>query len=292
MRVLRALTGCLLLCSAAPLAGQSGPPPPPRDGWEAEASTLAVNALLGGVAAGTVRAVQGGSFREGFVRGAAGGALVYAGKRVAVERWSGAGLAGRELAAVGTSVVRNAAEGRAALERVVLPVWIGRVYVTTGPRISVQPRLDLAAAASTLYQALQSTSEFDLGRTVSAGAPVFRVYRDDREWIGFHRAGVILLGYGTDYRGIEEQMGEDLREPLERSHAHERVHVVQFDQAFLLVTAPVEDWLMDRSSVTARLHRWVDPGVAIAPLYLPEMLIPYHSRPWEREAKFLARQPR
>lgn len=260
-----------------------------RGGAGEQLTTLGINALLGGIGGGTVRALRGGSFREGFVAGAAGGALVYAGKRLAVERWDGAGLVGRQVGAVGTSMIRNAADGRAPLERLMVPLWIARLYVTTGPRLSVQPRLDLAGTVSTVYQALDDKSEFDLGRTLSSGAPVFRVYDAGLEWVAYHRGGVVLLRYSPSSRGSAE-IQESV--PLEQSAAHERVHVVQMDQAFLLLAAPAEDWLMDRSAMTAKVHRWIDPGVLTAALYLPEILIPYDDRPWEREADFMARLPR
>jgi hypothetical protein len=292
MRALRTLIGGVVLCAGTPLAGQSEPVPPARGGWDAEVSTFTVNALLGGLTAGTIRALRGGSFADGFVRGAAGGALVYAGKRVAVEHWDGAGLAGREVAALGTSVIRNTADGRAPLERLVLPVWLGRVYVTTSPRVSVQPRLDVVGVASTVFQALDDGSRFDLGRSVSAGAPVFAVYASEEKWVGYQRAGVVLLRYPTDYRGTEDRIPEDIRIPIEHSASHERVHLVQLDEVFLLFTAPLEDWLLDRHPVAARIHRWVDPGVMTAALYLPDLLIPYDRRPWEREADFLARRAR
>jgi hypothetical protein len=294
MRVLRSLAvaGCII--TAVPGHGWAQPAAPDTapGGWRGEMSTLAINALVGGIGGGAVRALRGGSFREGFVAGAAGGVLVYAGKRVAVERWDGAGLAGRQVAAVGTSIIRNAADGRAPLERLVVPLWIGRLYVSTSPRLSVQPRLDLTATVSAAYQAFDDRSEFDLGRSLSAGAPVFRVYDAELDWVAFQRAGVVLLRYSQSFQGQEEQLPEDTSVPMEQSAAHERVHVVQLDQAFLLLTAPVEDWLMDRTRTTARLHRWLDPGVLTAALYLPDLLIPYDSRPWEREADFLARLPR
>lgn len=291
MRTFPALILGLCVCAGAAEAPAqcTGESCEPRGGWEAEASTLAVNALLGGVAAGTVRLLRSGSFLDGFAVGAAGGALVYAGKRIAVEPWDGAGLAGREVAAVGTSIIRNTADGRPPLQRLVLPVWIGRLYVTTGPRLGVQPRLDLLGAAATAYQAVSASSTFDLRRTLSSGAPVFRVYEDGLGWLGFQRAGVVLLRYDTGYRGIEEQLPDDMLVPLERSFSHERVHVVQLDQAFLLLTAPAEDWILEQDEDAAALHRWIDPGVLTAVLYIPELLVPYERRPWEREADFLAR---
>ena len=290
MRAFPALILGLCICAAAPGAPAqcSGESCGSRGEWHAEAPALALNALLGGVAAGTVRALRGGSFLDGFAGGAAGGALVYAGKRIAVERWDGAGLAGRQVAAVGTSIIRNTADGRPPLQRLALPVWIGRLYVTTGPRPSVQPRLDLLEAAAAAYQAASAGSVFDLPRTLSSGAPVFRVYDAEAKWLGLQRAGVVLLRYNPGYRGIEDQLPDDMRIPLERSFSHERVHVVQLDQTFLLLTAPAEDWILEHDAHAAALHRWIDPGVLTGALYLLELLVPYGRRPWEREADFLA----
>ncbi|HEX2079610.1 MAG TPA: hypothetical protein VHG08_17925 [Longimicrobium sp.] len=294
MRVLRwvVVIGGMFAAAPCSVAAQPAGGDTARGGWQGQVSTLAINALLGGGIGGTVRALRGGSFRDGFVAGAAGGALVYAGKRLAVERWDGAGLAGRQVAAVGTSIIRNTADGRAPLERLMVPLWIARLYVTTSPRLSVQPRLDLAGTLSTAYQALDRRSEFDLARSISAGAPVFRVYDAELDWVAFQRSGVVLLRYSQSHQGLEEQLPEDMSAPMEQSAAHERVHVVQLDQAFLLMAAPVEDWLLERSRTTARLHRWVDVGAVTAVMYLPDLLIPYDRRPWEREADFLARLPR
>jgi hypothetical protein len=294
MRAFPALVLAAWLCAGAPAAAAqcTGDACEPPGDWRAEAATLAVNALLGGVAGGTVRALRGGSFAEGFAGGAAGGALVYAGKRVAVERWTGAGLAGREVAAVGTSIIRNSAEGRGPLQRLVLPLWIARVYVVTGPRVSVQPRLDLAGALAVAYQASRSNSEFDLERSLSSGAPVFRVYDPLVKWDGYQLAGMVLLSYSPSYRGLEDRLPTDMRLELEGAAAHERVHVLQDDEAFLLLAAPLEDVVLNATPLTARVHRWVDPGVLTAVLYLPGALIPYTRRPWEREAEFLSNQPR
>ncbi len=90
--------------------------------WAGEFAILSGNAVLSGVTAGVVQKLRGGSFRDGFVRGLTGGGVIYLGKRVAAERFSGAGLLGREVASLGTSMVRNASEGYGLLDDVVLPV--------------------------------------------------------------------------------------------------------------------------------------------------------------------------
>lgn len=90
-----------------------------------ELVTAGINALLGGATAAGMRLIRGESASESwsaFWTGTLGGGVTYAGKRVAVERFGGAGFLGRELATVGGSMVRNASAGRGVLEELVLPV--------------------------------------------------------------------------------------------------------------------------------------------------------------------------
>src|SRR5437868_1015216 len=96
--------------------------------WVGEFTTLSANAAIGGLTAGIFQKVRGGSFKDGFTRGAFGGAIIYTGKWVAAKRISGGGLVGREITAVGTSIVRNASDGVGSLDRLILPVAIGRIY--------------------------------------------------------------------------------------------------------------------------------------------------------------------
>lgn len=86
--------------------GQSEPDPPhtsapnrvvsPPD-WGGELAFLSGNAALGGLTAALIQELQGGSFWRAFLEGALGGAVVYGGKRIAVERFYAAGLVGRQL---------------------------------------------------------------------------------------------------------------------------------------------------------------------------------------------------
>ena len=118
--------------------GQSEPDPPhtsapnrvvsPPD-WGGELAFLSGNAALGGLTAALIQELQGGSFWRAFLEGALGGAVVYGGKRIAVERFYAAGLVGRQVAAVGTSMVHNVSDGRGALERLVLPIGLARLYL-------------------------------------------------------------------------------------------------------------------------------------------------------------------
>jgi hypothetical protein len=247
-----------------------------------EVLLLAGNALIGGATAAVRARMHGRPVARALAAGAAGGALTYAGKRVVVERGGGAGFLGREAAAVGTSFSANAAEGRGLADRLVLPLGPVRLYVgVRGPGPRLGARLDAAALAAAAYTAAVPGTRFDAGASLSAGALVFRTRRELRgtSYEGRHVAGVVLL---RDF---------DDRALVRRASAHERVHVLQYDQSFLLWSAPTEAWLMDRAGWSRTLHRWVDLGLNAPALAGLGAVVPYRTQPWETEARFLARVP-
>jgi hypothetical protein len=274
-----ALLAALLLLAPARLSAQDA------SELRREATSAAANVLLGGLTSGLWRSANGGSFREGFVRGAAGGGLVYAGKRVAVERFPAAGVLGRELAAVGSSIVRNAADGRPALERVVLPFGPVRFYVATGgEEVRAHARVDVAGVVAAARFALGDDTRIDWGESLSAAAPVFRRRgtRTELGWDGGHAAGAVVV---RDHPyGQPEGMSEAYRA---KTTAHERVHVIQYDQQFLFWTAPAEDALLDGSALGRALHRHVDLGLNAPVVGVLNLVVPYDWRPWEREAYLL-----
>jgi hypothetical protein len=249
----------------------------PRAGGEL--LSVSGNAVLGGLSAGVQAHLRGRAFGTAFVRGAAGGALVYAGKRVAVERFDGAGLLGRELAAVGGSVSRNAADGRGPLSRVMLPLGPTRLYLGDGP---ARLRLDAAAIGAAAYAATRPGARLAPGESLSAGMLVFRREGSSQEvgYEGLQMAGTVLLRHPPP-----EDSATDL-ESYARSGGHERVHAIQYDQTFLLWGAPLEDRL---SSRTRGLRRWADLGVNAVFLPVLGVVTPYSARPWELEAYFLSR---
>lgn len=207
-----------------------------------EAAFLSLNTLLGGLTAGLHRELSGGSFGEGFARGALGGGLVYAGKRIAAEKFAGAGFLGREVAAVGTSAVRNASRGRGTFERLLLPVGPLHLYVRTGaltgapgaagPLVGIQ--VDLKDLYWTVYGVAERRLAFDLGASLSSGAPVFRADRQLRyrgaATRGLAAGGVIFLA--SDAAGLRDEV-----------LAHERAHILQADFAHGVWTGPLEEWL-------------------------------------------------
>ena len=254
------------------------PAPPPFDtGLRQELNTAGLNALLGGFTAVATRLVQGDrdQLHQAFLHGAIGGGLTYAGKRVAVEGWDGAGLLGRELASVGGSVTRNAGAGRGALEELVLPVGPVRLYIADG---RVTPRVDVATVIASAAFVAAYNARLDLRESLSAGAMIFRA---GTPMPGLTSAGAIAVWDNGSMPGDEGP----------RLLAHERVHILQYDQAFLTLDEGLERWLVRRTTAPGRstfLNHLDFGGLSLGLRSSLAFAVPYASRPWEREAYFLA----
>ncbi|MGQ0813852.1 MAG: hypothetical protein ACT4O1_05245 [Gemmatimonadota bacterium] len=288
MKAVFTLAFALLLCARGAYAQQdtlaysTGVPD-----WVGQFTTLSANAVLGGVTAGLFQELRGGSFKDGFTRGALGGVVIYAGKRVAAERFYGAGLIGREVAAVGASVVRNASDGIPSFERLILPAGFMRVYWQR-PQGRVRVKLDIMSAGLTVYGVVEDHLEFDARESLSGGMPVFRTNNEiitygtgEQHAAGISRAGIILRAHVPAWRA----------EFLDRALAHERVHVLQDDQLFITLNDHADDWLFSKLGPARRVSRYVDLNVSSEVLAQLSRLIPEHGdRPWEMEAIYLTRR--
>jgi len=252
--------------------------------WAGELAAISANGLIGGLTAGVMRHFRGGSFQDGFVRGLLGGVASWAGKHVAARRFDGAGLIGREVSAVGASMVRNAGEARPLLDRLLLPV--GPVWLEVGGPAHVHARLDVAAAAWLFYAVAEPELDVDAGASLSSGTFVFRTRgkllrkRGADEFAGTAAAGIIFLAdvpaYGETY--------------AKRAAAHERVHVLQEDQLAILWTDPLAHWAADRIGLPPAVNRFLLYNASTELVGLLGGLIPkYRERPWELEATFFAR---
>ena len=270
----------------APLERAAGPPT-----WAGELASLSGNAALGGLTAALIQELRGGSFWEAFLDGALGGAVVYAGKRIAgkriaVERFYGAGLAGREVAAVGTSMVRNASDGRGALEQLVLPIGVARLYLqgvnTSAAPVRAWVKLDVLTVLATAHLALRDNVDFDVGASISAGTPVFftRQPWTERNRMASQVGGVIWLGANpyAPYPNAD----------VSTAFAHERVHVAQDDFSFLTWGVRVEGLLTERVPGGAWIDRHLDLGLHLGGWGVANWLVSYDQRPWEHEAQFLS----
>lgn len=234
---LAAALSALALVGAVPLHGQaSHEQPTPTDPWVEDVAIGMANAFTGGVTAALTAWLRDEDVGRAVVRGMVGGAIVFAGKRIVVEDFGGAGLLGRQVGAVGSSVVRNAGAGAPWLDEVWLP--LGPLWVQANPRSPGRVRVDAWRAAVLGWAATRSELRVDWGESASSGAFVFRapehIIRDDGDNVsGLTIGSVVLLGPGRDAQ-------------VRQTSAHELVHVVQHDFDSQTWGRPLESWAWSR----------------------------------------------
>jgi len=257
--------------------------------WAGQLTVLAANTFLGALTGGIAQELRGGSFRDGFTRGALGGAVTYLGKRVAVERFNGAGLIGRQVGALGSSMVRNAGDGIPTLDRLVVPLGVGRLYVRRGTdrAFQIQPKLDALATAWVLYGAIEDDLAFDAGASLSAGTFVFKTSNKVMLYGGGEHSAGGFANAGVVYLSDVPAWG---RRFLDGAFAHERVHIVQEDQLFVTLTDPFEDWVVQQLPGGHHVSRWLDLNVSTEIFRVTSRFFPsVRERPWEMEANYLSR---
>ena len=288
--VLLAMSARLVGAQGAPVdtsswADRSAPPTTTLAARRAgHARVLAANAALGGLTAGVLRRMRGGSFRTGFVWGATGGAMAYGGKAVGAIQRSGAGLLGRQLGSVGASLTLQASTPDVAVP-IRLPIGPVNLYVErdSAGRTSTRARLDLVAAAAVIRIASDGGTRWEARRSLSAGMFVFR----DRAWehpglLGLADAGVVVLRDDPEGR----LLASDVRRS--RTAPHERVHVIADDYLFGVWGLPLERAALARLPWGSRLGRYVDIGVSHFLVPSVARVVPHDRRPWEEEASFLS----
>ncbi len=254
--------------------------------WVGEFASLSANGLLGALTGGLSQHLRGGSFQDGFVRGALGGSIVYAGKRTASESFSGAGLIGRSMAAVGSSSVRNASEGAPLFSRLTLPLGPFWMEIDRSTR-RVSARLDPVALGWMIYGISERELELDWGGTLSDGTPVFKTHNKVLRLAGdtVHVAGVTNAGivYSADVPAYGSAH-------VRRHRAHEQIHVIQEDQLAIMWTDPLGGWVIGRVQRLRPTRSRLAVNLSTEILRLLGGAISEHGdRPWEVESVFFAR---
>jgi hypothetical protein len=249
-----------------------------------QANLLLINAGIGAVTAGVSSVVRGGPFWRAFAAGAAGGGLVYLGKRTMISRrTASAGFVGRQIEAVGSSMVENASMKKPPFARLVLPLGPLRLNIKARDSVNIRLKFDLAATFVAIYAATRQHSHFDISETFRSGAPVFVQSRTATGpvWQGWHSAGIIRVLYDPDlartYPAIQDQRTRD-------AISHELVHVAQYDFSFIAWTETAESALLHHIPGGAQLSTWCDLSLNAPAWQVLDGLIPYEKRPWEREA--------
>jgi hypothetical protein len=250
--------------------------------YVADVTFLGANALLGAMTGGVAQWARGGSFQDGFTRGAAGGAVAYAGRRLAAERFDGAGLLGRQLSAVGIAMVRNASVGRPSFEALVFPVGPLQLHLDRSDGTTIRPKVSVVALVQAVTLALQEETRFDLSASLSAGAPVFR--SPGRQVLSGGEAAWGMMTHGSVI------LSDQPPQQLPSTFAHERVHLLQHDFAEMAWTDPIEEAILKRFGPTRRLAKYVHPGVlhlAATGALFAIIDVEWGRRPWEIEARHL-----
>lgn len=275
---------------ASPLVAQPAPrpePPPAHDHGVLTPLTsrdrvahLAVNGALGGFTAGMYALARGKNPWRAALAGIGGGVIMGTGKQVAARRFDGAGLLGRQLSAVGTSLVRVASE-----DTLLILMPLGPMTFEVRPRATdrVRPRFNLVGTGTVLYYAIRGDTRFDLASSLSAGAPVFRFPTQTVST----RDGVIFgrMDFGTIVMGADPIVWDQRRR---MTLPHEAVHVIQYDYLEHALTLPPERALLRMLGVSERIRRHVDVGlVSVMLAGVLQMHMDYDDRPWEREAVIL-----
>ncbi|HZE07366.1 MAG TPA: hypothetical protein VE110_01290, partial [Gemmatimonadaceae bacterium] len=201
--------------------------------------------------------------------------LMSAGRQIAATSFDGSGFLGREISAVGVSVTASSGEIHTVF---VFP--IGPISLEYDER-SWDWRLNVTDFVAVAAFALASNTEFDLHKTLSSGAPVFRDKRASFYRFGdFEATGVTGLGTIRVSRAAFTALAGNGNVIY-----HENVHILQDDFFEEAIALPPEREAIERLPFGRRFLRHFDLGL-LGPGLESGMsrLIPYRSRPWEREA--------
>ena len=286
--------GAAVLAVVMPLSqalAQRLPPPPPEPppvhehiraplSGRDRVAHLAVNGALGGFSAAMFALARGKNPWRAAVVGFGGGVTMGAGKQLAGRRFDGAGLLGRQLAAVGTSVVRSASEDTIVA---ILPVGPMTFEIRPSAVDRVRPRVNLMSTATVLYYVIRADTRIDVGASLAAGTPVFRFPTETvttRDGIIFGRMDFGTIVLGTASSELEERQRMTL--------PHESIHVVQYDFLEQALSLPPERAILRKLGASEGFVRHVDLGIISVMLAgVLQMHMDYDDRPWEREAVIL-----
>jgi hypothetical protein len=244
------------------------------------AAHLAINGALGSFSAAMVALAKGKNPWRAALQGFGGGVALGAGKQIAGNRFDGAGLVGRQIAAFGTSLVRSATE-----DTLLMLVPIGPMTLEIRPHAvdRVRPRVNVVSTGTMMYYIIRDDTRIDWNATLSAGAPVFRFPTETvstRDGIIFGRMdfGTILLGARPPIMDLQRQL----------TLPHESIHVAQYDFLDHALALPPERAILRKLGVGEGFLRHVDLGVVSVMLAgVLQMHMDYDDRPWEREAVIL-----
>jgi hypothetical protein len=239
-----------------------------------------INAAVGGLTAGAWQGLSGKSFWNGFARGAGGGIMVFAGKRIIAERSPAWWWIGRELAALGSSEVANAASGRVSFDRITIPVGPVRFHFEPRRKRLPSPTIDFASTVAAVVVSTRAGSRIGIDESLATGTLVF-IVRDKSMAIGGNAAGVITLSEIVPDGNFPRL--ESKRSVI----SHEMIHSAQYDFILTAWADPIQKSLVRKLHLDGRVTRYVDFNLLLPLQMAANSLVPYKSRPWEKEARLL-----
>ena len=218
-------------------------------------AVLGANLALGALSAGLGAWLSDRSFSDAFARGALGGAIGYAGKRIVVTEWPFGPALGRSVAAAGNSIITSAYRGSRLLDSLQIPVGFMRLTFPTNRPALPNVELNLRGLAATLFAATQPDLSLDWGRSLAALTPVFdaqrsRIRSNDRFVDGLAIASVVLLD------------GSPLGQS-DRVFRHEMVHILQHDFMDMVWDRPAETWARQQIPWAGYVPRFIFAGVLV-----------------------------
>lgn len=242
---------------------------------------LIINSAIGAATAGVYRVLSHKPIAMGIVRGAIGGAGVYAGKRLIGNGRPGYWWLGREVSSISSSEIANAGLGLRPLENIVLPVGPIRLHFDRTSRKLV-PRLDVVSTIGAVVVGARQGSRLGWRESVSTGAIVF-LTPETSDQIGSYAAGVL---------SVSELAPDGHFYPLESKRSilsHEMTHAAQYDFTFNSLSNPFRGMLESKVPRLKRYTRYVDVNLMLPVEMFLNSFVSYQDRPWEREAVSIAR---
>ena len=269
----RRLVVAALLCAATTSSAQSTGAANPTS----VIKVAVANFALGALTAGTWSAARRKPFWRPFWRGGAAGTVGFVGKRLLDGGDPLSWWAGREIAAIGSSEVVNAAEGLPFLQRVVLPVGPIRFHLDRLAKRKVVPKLDLVSTIAGVVVASRDGARFALDESLATGVIVFIVPEESRT-VGTHAAGIVT---------VSEVLPDANFPPLLSKRtviSHEMVHAAQYDFVFTAWSDGAQRAMARKFRALEVVSRYVDLNLSLPVQLGLNELIEYEKRPWETEA--------
>jgi hypothetical protein len=240
------------------------------------AQDVGINAAIGLATASVWSIVRGHGVRKDAIwKGIAGGAATGIGRQVAASPFDGSGFIGREISAAGISAVTSAGSDHINFTFPVGPV---EIQLLDGRRLDWRVNATYAVAA--ILNATGRSTRLDGRLSLSAGTFVFRDRHATLRTSNGEASGSEFFG------GIKlASSAFDGSTGTPNVLFHENVHVLQDDFLAIAVANPIERAILNRVTIGKRITRHVDVGLlSLAFNGLANNMVPYPSRPWEREA--------